>query len=291
MKKNNIYLTKNEIDLRDFIKSVWREKILILSISIFCGLLGYLFAFYKPQDFKISIKLKYPHYQLFQNYTSTFDFKNNLDAQFIPTFKVNFLSLDNLQSFLNESREFNDFKEYLKSRNISAKKYFLGRINQEKNLNLVIEDQYSLVFPKELDGVIFFNNYVEFVKKKTIIELKKSLKTTISHKIFILEDAFEKAKFINLEDPFLISKKQSYEIMEDNKDLFYRGSKILSQDIIFLKKLLIKLEEDQFNFEILLDKSSESIVMSTSMPKIEYFALGLMFGFFLSLGIIFFRAI
>jgi LPS O-antigen subunit length determinant protein (WzzB/FepE family) len=47
MKKNNSYLADDEIDLGSIIKSLWKEKILILSISIICGLIGYLYAFFQ----------------------------------------------------------------------------------------------------------------------------------------------------------------------------------------------------------------------------------------------------
>ena len=53
MKKNNTYLTDDETKFGDLIKSVWREKILILSICIICGLAGYLYASFQPQEFKV----------------------------------------------------------------------------------------------------------------------------------------------------------------------------------------------------------------------------------------------
>ena len=65
MKKNNLYITDDEIDLGDLIRTLWREKILILSISIICGLLGYLYSSFEPEEFKIEIKLKNPPFQLF----------------------------------------------------------------------------------------------------------------------------------------------------------------------------------------------------------------------------------
>ena len=69
MKKNNSYLTDDEIDLGDLVRTLWREKILILSISIICGLLVYLYALFKPEEFKTEITLKNPPSQLFEPYT------------------------------------------------------------------------------------------------------------------------------------------------------------------------------------------------------------------------------
>jgi len=53
MKKNNPYITGDEINLGDLVRTLWREKILILSISIICGLLGCLYeSFNKTDEFK-----------------------------------------------------------------------------------------------------------------------------------------------------------------------------------------------------------------------------------------------
>jgi LPS O-antigen subunit length determinant protein (WzzB/FepE family) len=296
MKKNNPYLADDEINLGDLVKTLWREKILILSISIICGLLGYLYASFKPEEFKTEIKLKNPPSQLFEPYTQVFtnnnsksNSNNNITEQFISDFKLNFLSLDNLQSFIEEGREFDNFKEYLKLRNISAKRYFVNKINQVKEKDLIIPNKYSLVFTKELDGDIFLNNYAQFIKKKTEFELKKNLKLSIINKITSLENALENAILINLENPILRSMNQRNQVVNEPEDLFYKGSKILSQEIIYAKKLLIKLENDQFNFNIISDKSLNSPVKK--MPNLTYFAIGLMFGLFLSSGIIFFKDI
>jgi LPS O-antigen subunit length determinant protein (WzzB/FepE family) len=55
MKKNNSYITDDEIDLGDLLRTLWREKILILSISIIFD--NYLFEKY--------IKIKVTNLKLF----------------------------------------------------------------------------------------------------------------------------------------------------------------------------------------------------------------------------------
>ena len=81
----------------------------------------------------------------------------------------------------------------------------------------------------------------------------------------------------------------SNQVVNEPQDLFYKGSKIISQEITYLKKLLIKLENEQFNFEIILDKPSYYPV--NTMSNLLNFVIGLMIGLFLSLGIIFFKSI
>jgi hypothetical protein len=276
-----------------------------------CGLAGYLYASLKPQEFKTEIKLKSPPPQLFEVYvhilnnnnnnntttntiinnttnnnTTTTNNNNNFVQQFISDFNLYFLSLDNLQSFIEESGEFGNFKEYLKLRNISAKNYFVNKIGEVKEKNLIISNKYFLVFTKELNGDIFFKNYVEFIKKKTVFEIKNNLKLSIENKITIHEHALEKAKLINLDNPIQRSINE-YLVVNKPEDLFYKGTKILSSEIIYLKRLLIKLEKEQFDFEIILDKPLNSTVNAIS--NLAYFVKGLILGLLLSFGIIFFK--
>ena len=94
MKKNNSYLADDEIDLGDLLRTLWREKILILSISIICGLLGYLYSSFKPEEFKTEIKLKDPPHQLFEPYIYEFtNNNNNIIGQFIFRDKLFFSCL------------------------------------------------------------------------------------------------------------------------------------------------------------------------------------------------------
>lgn len=287
MKKNNTNLADDEIDLGNIIKSLWREKILILSISIVCGLVGYFYGLSKPQELRTEILLKNPPTGIFEPY-NLFN-NNNQVGQFMSDFKLNFFSLDNLESFIHESREFDNFKTYLKLKNISAKEYFKNKIGEAKEKNLIIPNKYFLFFTKELDGDIFLNNYAKFIMKKTVFIMKKNLELSIGNRITIFENSLEKAKLINMENPILKSMNNTSQVVYEPENLFYKGSKILSHDIIYLKKLLIKLENDQFNFDFILDKPLNFPVKK--MSYLAFFGIGLTLGIFLSLVIIFFKSI
>jgi LPS O-antigen subunit length determinant protein (WzzB/FepE family) len=300
MKKNNIYFTDNEIDLSEIIKLLWKEKILILSISIICGLLGYFYAFLKPQEFVTEIKLKNPpiqifeHYNLFNNNSNFYNNNNNnnnnnnLAAQFISDYKLNFLSLDNLDRFLEKNREFDNFKEHLNLKNISVKYYFSGeKFGEVKEKNIIIPNKYFLVHTKELDGGTFFNNYAEFIKKITITEFKHNLKLTLLNTIIIYEEALVISKKIQLENPIIKSLGQE-QVLTEPEALFYKGSKVLSENLINLNNRLIKLENDQINFDIILQNSLTS---KTTKNLPLYFVFGLILGLFLSLAIIYLKNI
>jgi LPS O-antigen subunit length determinant protein (WzzB/FepE family) len=299
MKKINTYFIDDEIDLRDFIKKLCKEKILILSISIICGLLGYFYASLKSQEFKIEITLKNPPTQIFEAYNlfnpnnnnsnnNNNNNNNNIAGQFISDFKLNLLSLDNVENFIEESREFDNFKRYLKSRNISTKQYFrdhkFGEVNEK---NIIIPNKYFLNRTKELDGAIFLNKYVEFIKEKTIVEFKNNLKLTLLNTINNHQEALEIAKKIQLENPIIKTTNQQ-QIVNEPEALFYKGTKVISENLNYLNKRLIKLENDQFNHNIILQKAL-TIKNPISLPL--YFALGLILGSFLSLVIIYLKNI
>jgi len=293
MKKNNSYLVDDVIDLGDLIRTLWREKILILSISIICGLLGYLYVSFKPEEFIIQVKLKNPPFHLFEPYTQVVaknsNSNSNIAQEFISDFKLNLLSLDNLEIFVEESRDLATFKEYLKSRNISTKQYFAKKFVEEKEKKIIIPNTYSLVFEEEiLDGDIFLNNYLDFIKKKNIIEFKKNLKLNIENRINDFQNALETAKLINLENPILKSLGNQNQVINEPEALFYKGTKVLSQSIIIDKKLLQKLENDQFNYNLILDKGIA--IKINTMPSYSFFLIGLLIGFFLSCTIIFFKS-
>ena len=292
MKKNNPYITDDEIDLGDLVRTLWREKILILSISIICGLAGYLYASFQTQEFRTEIKLKNPPIQIFEPY-STFNINNNLNnnniaGQFISDFKLNLLSLDNVQNFIEESREFDNFKGYLKSRNISVEQYFIGsKFGEAKEKNIIIPNKYFLNHSKELDGDIFLNKYVEFIKKKTIVEFKNNLKLTLLNTINNHQEALEIAKKIQLENPIIKTANQG-QVVNEPEALFYKGTKVISENLNYLNKRLIKLENDQFNYNII---SQKALTLKNPINLPLYFALGLILGSFLSLIIIYLKNI
>jgi len=312
MKNNNSYSVNDEIDLGALIRFLWKEKILILFISAICALLSYLYGSLQHQDFRTEITLKNPPPQLFDSYnfkletSSSYNFKfdlnkesgnnNNNDsnnhnvqlAQFVGDFNLNFLSLDNVESFLAQSKEFDNFKAFLKSRNSTAPEYFKNKkFGQIEEKNKTILNKYFLVTPKELDGVIFLNGYAEFIKKKTIIEFKENLKFKIKNSINVHNQALEIAKKINLENPIITSMNTGNAVVSEPEALFYKGYKVITQQIVHLNQLMINLENDQFNYNHVLDKASLSNISKSSSL---YLIVGLMSGILLSFVVIFFKS-
>jgi hypothetical protein len=210
-------------------------------------------------------------------------------GQFISDFELNLLSLDNLEIFVEESRDLDTLKKFLKSRNISAKQYFANKFEKVKEKNIIIPNTYFLVFEKKiLNGDIFLNNYVEFIKKKNIIEFKKNLKLIIENRINNSVNALETAKLINLENPILKSLGNQSLVVNEPEALFYKGTKVLEQSIIIDQKLLQKLENDEFNYNPIVDKGTALEINTIS--SYLFFVIGSFIGFFLSCIIIFFKS-
>jgi len=304
MKKNNTYITDDDLDLGELARILWREKILILSISVICGLLGYLYASFKPEEFKTEIKIKSPPSRLFEPYAHIFtnnsnnnnnnnnnnnyNYNNNYEGLFNSNFKLNFLSLDNLEIFVEESQDLDTLKKYLKSRNISTQQYFATKFGEVKKINIIIPNAYFLSFEKEiLDGSVFLNKYVEFIKKKNINEFKANIKSIIENRINITENALEIAKLINLENPILTTPNSQNQVVNEPETLFYKGAKVLLQNTIIDKKLLQKLEGDQFDYNPILEKG---VTLKINTIPSYFFLTGLFIGFFLSCIIIFFKS-
>jgi hypothetical protein len=78
-------------------------------------------------------------------------------------------------------------------------------------------------------------------------------------------------------------------VINEPEALFYKGTKVLAQSIVTDKRLLQKLENDQFNYNHILDKAITFKISTISLYT--FFLMGLFIGFFLSCIIIFFKVL
>ena len=306
--KKNLYLADDQIDLVKLIREIWKSKILIICISIFCAFLAYIYFLTKTKEFQSTVIVKYPTIQLFEPYNqlpfnleeNKTEIKNNnfilnnsnrMHSQFIYDFELNLRSLDNLGSFAEQSKGIDNFKEFLKSRNVSAKEYFRNnKFGVLKEKNQRITGVYYLIFPKELEGDNFLNNYIIFTKNVTVANFKSNLEATYINVISEYEQALDIAKEIKLEHPILKSLNNQNTVVNEPEGLFYKGAKVLSQKIFHLNKQLANLNADKFDYNPILDKASPPSLVSKK-SSFFYIISGLGFGFFLSLLILYFRNI
>jgi hypothetical protein len=296
MKKNNIYLADNEIDLRKIIKILLKEKILILSISLIFAVLGYVYSTFQPKIYKTTITIRdLPPY--FLEHYDSLTTKSQLAIQFNDAFKLNLLSIDTLAQFIEEDDKMYDFKNHLKEKNISVREYFqsvAGKLKFELIIHKKddISKKYSITYSKLLIGESFLNNYISFVQQKTTEMLKAEITQNILNDIIIHQKHLEIAKKIDLEKPILgsglaISSFSNNIVTNEKNVLFYQGTTVLSQKIIYLTELLNKTKNLTFNYSPILEQASRELLIS-KYPEI-YIVIALLIGFFLSLVTIYFK--
>lgn len=292
MKKNNIYLVDNEIDLRKIIKILWKEKILILSISLIFTILGYVYSTFQPKIYKTTITIRdIPPYLLepYEGLTT----KSQLAIRFNDEFKFNLLSINTLAQFIEEDDKMYDFKNHLKEKNISVREYFqsvAGKLKFEITIHKKddISKKYSITYSKQLVGESFLNHYVSFVQRKTTAMLKEELTQNILNDITTHQKHLEIAKKIGLEKPAgTMFTFNNNIVSNDTNVLFYQGTIVLSQKIIYLTDLLNKTKNLTFNYSPILEQASMEVVIS-KYPEI-YIVIALLLGFFLSLVTIYFK--
>jgi LPS O-antigen subunit length determinant protein (WzzB/FepE family) len=169
MKKNNSYL-EDEIDLSEIIKTLWNEKILILSISLVFMVMGYVYGALQPKIYKTEITIREAPSSLFEAYRPFFSTQQQqgIARQFNDDLKLNLSSLDTLVQFVEETNTINDFKNHLKEKNISPRNYLKGKFQPVIDKKNNISNKYSLTYEEPLPGSSFLNDYIIFNQQQTM---------------------------------------------------------------------------------------------------------------------------
>ena len=176
----------DEINFLALIKLILKEKILLISITTICLILSLILYSYLKNNkgnelYQINIKIEEPSsnaFLTFQNnvvYQFVDIYKNELQLRqkFIDTFHTNFSSVNFLSNFIDARKESENFKKFLKEKNVEISKYF----NEKRFLNVLvgytkIQNEYILLFHHSLDGENLVKDYIQFIKEKTINDLK-----------------------------------------------------------------------------------------------------------------------
>ena len=192
MKRNSRISQDDEIDLGEIIKTLWHEKILILSISLIFMVAGYIYGALQPKIYKTEITIREAPAFFFEAYSSFFNTQQQqqgISGQFNEHLKLNLSSLDTLVQFVEETNTINDFKNHLKEKNISARNYFREKFKSVNNKN--IQNKYSLTYSEPLPGEAFLNDYIIFVWHQTMTMFKQQLiKKFWNEKILIFSISF-----------------------------------------------------------------------------------------------------
>ena len=297
-------------------KFFFKNIILFLFTTVFCVVLtAGIGFFYSQPKLETSIVLKDPPIDLFEFYKPYLSInpKKNTDKnsnsnsnsnsnpnpnlyfsdeqgllieKYINNFFTNFRSSDNLSSYIETSKEIQDYKKLIKKNNLDNNSILRSlKIEESKYRGKILNNKFNFYYPDKLDGKVFLNNYVLYTKDKTLKEYSNILKSIIINSLSLYEDQLKIAKKINLQQPIL---KQEYTVIINEPDLlFYRGTKVLEEQIDQHKKILLLLTNVMLDYNPVLDKA---LFESSSSPTLYIYILsGFVFGVFLFFFVIYFR--
>lgn len=278
--KSTLIVHNGEIELREIILIVWKEKFSILIVTLIFAVVGYFYGINKPKVYQTAVTFTTELDYSFDSNNEFFDKKLNINL-IDKKLNINLLSTNNLTAFLDQTDKFKDLKSYLKENGTNPESYFKDK------LNLVKKDEYlndlSLTYSKPFNAEEFLNEYVLFVKNKTEMALKKTIINKIFSRIETYKENFEIAKKIDLEDPVFSTIDV---FSKDYSNLFYRGTKVLSQQIIDLEDRKNKIIDAKL-FSLIVIKTMNSYVISKTANF--YILISIFLGLFFSTLIILLR--
>ena len=215
--KKNAFIKHDEIDLTELTRTIWNEKIKIISIICISILVGVCFNFLRPDLYQSSVIIKPSKNSQFTKFKQITDFININQSKF------------EAPKFQNVSSEY----KYLKITNDSILESFIEELNDTEELIIVL-------------------NNIE--KKKN--QISDSLSDDQKQKIFYYAKSFSVNKVEKKSDYFLKfewdNKKESIEIIDETiklalinfKNSFFQELKdhLEGQKIVFLNLDLNRID-------------------------------------------------
>jgi LPS O-antigen subunit length determinant protein (WzzB/FepE family) len=299
MANNNTKSKSSDIRVSDVFSAMWKDKKLFSLVSIFFIFLGYIYglSFNKNIEFTSSVKVKEPPIEFFSNYKPFFEDSSAefVHENFFSIFNEKILSSNNLEKFIKQNNEIDEFKAYLLENGITSKKYFQDKLVREIrkfDRKTTYVNKYSLTYPEILDGNKFLNEYIIYAKNIALEEFNKQKQFQLENIILLYEQNFKIALSINLINPLIAkvdkdSTATAFMSVEP-ESIFYQGTKVLQHRILNLKDLLKKFKKSNDYYPIL----DNSFTTNTNFVNVSWFPfLGLIIGIFLSFMITIFRVL
>lgn len=270
MKKKIIF--QNEVDISKQFIIVWKSKILILSISICFLLLSFLLNFFENKKFqkKIFVNISLDRNELYNI--------NNFEKKIVLTpdditkrFNFNFLSRENILQFMEKNKKFDDFKYFLKRKNISLDEYFslknFGISNEKTDI------KFFFNYSNEIDADLFISEYTTFIKDKINLEHKNEIINFLNKEMNLIERNIIIAENISQEKP--IFREGDRNLYNNNQDLYNKGSIVLKFELNEYKRILKNLENNKnfayFKIEL---STLTNVLPNYSIKSYEAFFLG-----------------
>ena len=300
---NNKYPNK-EIDLREIISFLWKQKILIIIISTFFSAAAYLYNIQQPKVYEAEIQIKYADKILLKPYFDRGIISQMSEGQL---YNSNFYKLitsnKNFREFLNNNNHYKSLVlKYYNNIENYFNKNFRATLNKQKLDKGGLPDVFRLKFTKSLDGSNLLSEYIVFSKKKADQFYSGRLVFLYKNKIDLYEERLQVSKTLAIENEGNISKiNQHKDVIEMTKsstivsrtfnyDLLYlKGEKVLKEEINLLKKNLKNVRDLTLDFYPIVNSPLPIPKMISIKPQF-YALVGLVLGFFFSIAVIFLRS-
>ena len=204
------HMNDDEIDLTEIFKKLWKEKVLIIGLSLLFGVLAYGIGTLIPKKFEASAKINAPSIIEFQKFKIVYDIlgKTNEELVNLQNFKVDFynnfknevFSISNFANFLQQQEDTKSFLTLLQNKNSRVSLYLLDDHFKEKQVNLRIKDKTEVipelifVYPKELKGYDLVNRYIQNQALTEKNKLMKQIESNLDEKI--KNNDFQKTLYI-----------------------------------------------------------------------------------------------
>ena len=263
--KNKSFPYNDEINISDIFRRLYKEKFLILFFTIIFGLISFLIPnsseHLKNKKVIFVITDKSDLLEDYYLYLGSNDPLYNFNIQF----QSELLKFENMSNFINNDKDFEKFQKYFKQIKSNPRKYFGERFGQLTHQNKIIHNQYFF-FQSEIYTNTFIKNYIDFVKKKTLLQIKKFAQNDLKYKLNRNKAILKK-----------IGTNLDYQYLNYNTE------------ITELETLLKQLENLEIEDDVIYYMDNTDL-LSTSPKLLKLnLLLGLIIGFFISLTIIFFK--
>lgn len=292
MVKSFFNKSPDQVNIFDLLIICWKDRILITIVLILSIILGLIISFFshKSEIQQIIFEIRYPPTAVFKSVDYKFKSisanhkigDNDSKLEFISIFEKNFNSLNNLETFIEKSENLSSFKNFLKKEKKSSKEYFrnlriasYGVKYGQKVAHANLLSKYVFSYPAELiDGDKFLINYIEYTKTKTLDEYLFFLKSVSLKECKIIQQIFDNQsteffKATNISDAFvtILVENSNCKSISKNFDEFF-------------------FYVNNYNF---VNENISVGVIVPSVPRYFYLVLSLLFGFFITIVIIFLK--
>ena len=304
MKPVNHKYPNNEIDLKKIISFFWKQKFLIIIITSFFAVAGYLYNIQQPKFYESQIQIKYADDILLKPYFDRGIISQMSEAKlYNESFYKFIISNDNFKEFVN-----NNHYKSLVLKNYGAienyyNKNFSVILNKTKQDKGELPDLFRLKFTKSLDGPNFLREYIIFSKEKADRFYSGKLVYLYKNKIDLFEEALQVSKILPKENNSINSVTSNYkDIIKmtqssttissvfNNEFLYLKGEEVLKEEINFLKKNLKNSRDLRLDFYPIVNTPLPIPKMISIKPQF-YALVGLVLGFFFSIAVIFLKSL